>query len=47
LIAGVALLSRAGARYRTLTGIVHELVDIVSKNGNMVLNVPPKGMDSG
>jgi len=33
--------------YRTLTGIVHELVDIVSKNGNMVLNVPPKGMDSG
>jgi alpha-L-fucosidase len=32
----------AGCKYRTVQSIVHELVDIVSKNGNMLLNVPPK-----
>ena len=32
----------AGAKYRTVNDIIDELVDIVSKNGNMLLNVPPK-----
>jgi len=27
-------------KYRTVTDIVHELVDVVSKNGNILLNVP-------
>jgi len=33
---------RAGASYRPAGTIIHQLVDIVSKNGNMLLNVPPK-----
>jgi alpha-L-fucosidase len=32
----------AVAKYRSVNTIVDELVDIVSKNGNMLLNVPPK-----
>ncbi len=32
----------AGVDYKGVNGIIDELVDIVSKNGNMLLNVPPK-----
>ncbi len=32
----------AGAKYRSVNTLIDELVDIVSKNGNMLLNVPPK-----
>jgi len=32
----------AGVKYRSTNSIIDELVDIVSKNGNMLLNVPPK-----
>ena len=32
----------ASAKYRSVNKIIDELVDIVSKNGNMLLNVPPR-----
>lgn len=32
----------AGAKYRSAGQIIHELVEIVSKNGNLLLNVPPR-----
>ena len=32
----------AGAAYRPVREMIHELVDIVSKNGNVLLNVPPR-----
>ena len=33
---------KAGAEYKTVNCVIDKLVDIVSKNGNLLLNVPPK-----
>ena len=33
---------RRGQRYRNAKDIIHEIVDVVSKNGNVLLNVPPR-----
>jgi alpha-L-fucosidase len=35
-----------GKRYKTAKTVVHTLVDVVSKNGNLLLNIPVKGNGS-
>ncbi|TWT71389.1 Arylsulfatase [Crateriforma conspicua] len=32
-----------GDRYRTVESVIHELVEVVSRNGNFLINIGPKG----